>query len=86
MQTFYMMVDDIFVLGNKLIFSGKFEQQNDNEIKGLADLIVNGLPLWKIHIEGEVFDNTPQPSVWAIKPENLELSQLKGKEVVLKIE
>jgi hypothetical protein len=78
-----MTVDDVFAFGNKLIFAGTFQRSDSSEIKGLVEIVVNGIPLRKIQIEGEVFDNMPEPSLWATMPEDLNIADLKDKEVFL---
>jgi hypothetical protein len=81
--TFRMTVNDIFAFGNKLIFAGEFQRNDSSEIKGLVEIIVDGAPLRKLQIEGEVFDNTPEPSLWATMPNDLNVADLKGREVLL---
>lgn len=81
--TFPMTVSDVFAVGDKLIFTGGFKQCSRGEIKGLVEIFVDGSSLGKIQIEGEVFNNKPEVSLWAKMPSYLSIEILKGKEVIL---
>lgn len=81
-----MIVDEVFLVGNKLIFAGMFQRTDQKEMKGTMEILVNGKPLQKIRIEGEIFDNTKKISLWATMPIGLDISVLKKNKISLRWE
>ncbi|MBV9999341.1 MAG: hypothetical protein JO015_09540 [Verrucomicrobia bacterium] len=80
---FEMHVDDVFVIGDKLVFTGELIHFDGAEAKGWADIMVDGIQRSKILVGGEVLDNRPQRSVWAHMTYGIEPPKMKGKEIML---
>jgi hypothetical protein len=81
--SFRMNVEKTFMVGGKIIFAGTIQSEGVGERKGLVHLLIDGQKTSEFQIEGEVFDNKPERSLWAYVTPELCGLQLSGHEVII---
>jgi len=82
-MNFRMNVMNIFFVSDKAILAGDLTKNMGSEAQGLAVVKMDGKEVARIFVEGEVFDNTKEISVWTKATPELRQFDIHGHAVVL---
>lgn len=69
---FQMIIDDMFIVGSKTIFSGILETELAAIPRTICTVYVDGVVVGEILIEGEVLNGTGRRDLWTKSTMNLD--------------
>lgn len=83
MTVFKMHVTDLFVIGEKTVFSGEFESTTDVVKPTTAKLLVNGQETQRLEVQGPVHANMEHFDLWTTEEVDLDHDLVTSSEVWL---
>lgn len=78
-----MKVEDLFRIGEKTVFSGALETESKAIASTACVLEIDGEPVGKLHIQGEVHTGKGCRDLWTTSPVNLTREIVRDREVWL---
>ena len=86
MTAFKMHVTDLFVIGEKTVFSGEFESTTDVVKPTTARLLVDGQEVQQLEVQGPVHANADYFDLWTTEEVDLDHDLVISSEVWLAAE
>ena len=83
MTAFKMHVTELFVIGEKTVFSGEFESTSDVVKPTTAKLLVDGQEAQRLEVQGPVHANVEYFDLWTTEKVDLDHDLVTSSEVWL---